>query len=93
MKTATQSAIQNTMASMAAGDSATWYAIRYRGQIRAAKVAAGSVQVWVTRRWHSLASLSADAVEIDCPWYADPAEATRRANGVAPVRYANEIVD
>ena len=90
---ATQAARQNTAASMASGQSATWYAVQYRGQIRAAKVAGDSVQVWVTRRWHSLASLPSGCVEIDCPWYADPAEATRRANGVAPVRYANEIGD
>lgn len=46
--------------------------------------------LWTGRRW--LVCGAARQIEPldDCPWYAHPDEATRRARGLPPVRYVGE---
>lgn len=76
-------------------NTAGWYAVRYRGLIRAAKLyGSGKAHVWLHHErgahWRILPRLPRGARRIECPDYAHPDEATARAHGHV-TRYVGEI--
>lgn len=90
--TALKSAVDYTRRAMAGVEAGWLRAISPSGEVRAARHG----KVWLPMksggwRWRNLPRSWRTEPLADCPWYAEPSEAERRARGLAPRRYASEI--